>query len=156
MMSGVELGPENLQYAALPWRHSGGTLQILLVTTRRTRRWILPKGWPVLGLLPHQCAALEAVEEAGIEGEAAVRPIGSFLHDKRRKSGQTVACTVLVFPLAATRQRRSWIEKFERETRWCTIEDALALVGNPGLCRLIRKFGKSVPSPSDRRHSAAA
>lgn len=155
-MRSVVSGVANLQYAALPWRRAqNGLVEILLITTRRTRRWIVPKGWPVPGLLPHQCAALEAFEEAGIEGEAAVRPIGSFPYDKHRKSGETVACTVLLFPLATTRQNSSWPEKGERETRWCSLEEAIGLVGDPGLSRLIRKLGKSLQRPERRRTAAA-
>ena len=57
------------QYAALPYRMSGETLEILLITSLRTRRWIIPKGWPQDGREPSSCAALEALEEAGVAGE---------------------------------------------------------------------------------------
>ncbi|HEY3776609.1 MAG TPA: NUDIX hydrolase [Rhizomicrobium sp.] len=155
-MSDIALDVENLQYAALPWRRSHGALEILLVTTRRTRRWIVPKGWPEAGLLPHQCAAREALEEAGVEGDAAPRPLGAFAYDKHRKSGESLACTVLVFPMEVARQRRNWPEKSARETRWCTTEMALELVGDPGLRRLIAKFAKSCAGKHERHRSAAA
>jgi 8-oxo-dGTP pyrophosphatase MutT (NUDIX family) len=146
---------ENLQYAALPWRSAHGSIEILLVTTRRTGRWIVPKGWPLPGRAPHQCAALEALEEAGVEGDIAVRPIGSFVYDKHRKSGEMVACTVIVFPMAVARQRPSWPEKSERQTQWCAVEDALERVEEPGLRRLIRKFAKTAVLP-ETRHTTAA
>ncbi|HEX3652557.1 MAG TPA: NUDIX hydrolase [Rhizomicrobium sp.] len=134
----------NLQYAALPWRKVHGHLEILLVTTRTSRRWIVPKGWPVSGCKPAECAAREASEEAGVVGEVAAKPLGWFSYDKRLKSGDMLPCKVVVFPMEVMRQRRSWPEKGERQTRWCTIDEALARVPEAGLHRLIAKFGDSV------------
>ena len=133
----------NVQYAVLPWRRSKGALEILLITTRNTRRWIVPKGWPVEGLTPAQCAAQEALEEAGIEGEVAEEPLGSFRHHKESKSGEAILCTVHVFPMEVTRQHQNWTEKHFRETHWCSVEEALARVKHPTLRRLIVKFVKS-------------
>jgi 8-oxo-dGTP pyrophosphatase MutT (NUDIX family) len=132
----------NLQYAALPWRRVHGHLQILLVTTRTTRRWIVPKGWPISGCKPAECAAREALEEAGLVGEVAATPLGWFSYDKRLKSGDMLACKVELFPMEVVRQRRSWPEKGSRETRWCSIDEALARVPERGLRRLIAKFGE--------------
>ena len=88
------------QYAALPWRRRRGhTVEILLVTTRRTGRWIVPKGWPVSGCSPGECAAREAMEEAGVLGVVAAKPIGVFPYRKQRKSGEQVRCRVEVFRL---------------------------------------------------------
>jgi 8-oxo-dGTP pyrophosphatase MutT (NUDIX family) len=67
------------QFAALPWRRRRGErLEILLVTTRRSGRWIVPKGWPIDGCSPRECAAREAMEEAGVLGVIAAEPIGDF------------------------------------------------------------------------------
>lgn len=126
-----------LQYAALPWRRSNGTLQILLVTTRNTRRWIVPKGWPVPDCAPSESAAHEAFEEAGVEGRVGAEPLGAFTYEKLLKSGETVTCNVEVFPLAVVRQRRAWPEKGDRKADWCSIEEALARVAEPGLRRII-------------------
>jgi 8-oxo-dGTP pyrophosphatase MutT (NUDIX family) len=135
--------PVNVQYAALPWRRAKGAFEFLLITTSNTRRWIVPKGWPVEGISASECAEQEALEEAGIEGEVASEPLGSFRHHKERRSGEAVLCTVYVFPMEVTRQRQSWPEKNIRETRWCSVEDALARIKDPGLRRLILKFVKS-------------
>lgn len=149
-MRGVVSNGVNLQYAALPWRKAqDARIEILLVTTRQTGRWIVPKGWPHSGLPPHECAAREALEEAGVLGDPAETALGAFRYEKHRKSGESVPCTVHVFALEVARQRRTWPEKAARQTRWCTIEEALARVGEPGLRRLIRKFAKV----SDRRYS---
>lgn len=142
------------QYAALPWRRRRGrSVEILLVTTRRTRRWIVPKGWPVNGCSPGECAAREALEEAGVLGVIAPKPIGAFPYRKRRKSGESVRCRVEVFPLQVTHQLRNWPEKSVRETRWCTPEDALARTSEPGLRRLIAKFAGA--SPASKKPAAA-
>jgi 8-oxo-dGTP pyrophosphatase MutT (NUDIX family) len=129
-----------VQYAALPWRRMNGELQILLVTTLNTRRWIVPKGWPVPGLAPSDCAAHEAEEEAGVTGEVQPEPIGTFHYDKQRKAGDSLQCRVEVFALEVSRQRRNWPEKGAREACWCSPEEALARVSEPGLWRVIARF----------------
>src|SRR5689334_19027712 len=98
----------NVQYAALPWRRAKRGIEILLITTSNTRRWIVPKGWPVEGLDPAECAAQEALEEAGVLGEVAAEPLGYFRHSKERKSGEILLCTVYVFAMEVLRQRHSW------------------------------------------------
>lgn len=133
-----------VQYAALPWRVNAGKLEILLITTLKTHRWIVPKGWPMEALSPRECAAREALEEAGVSGSISGKPIGSFRYLKRRKDGEVVPCKVDVFALEVTGQRRSWAEKGVRELRWCSIEDALASVGEPGLRQIIGGFAKSM------------
>jgi 8-oxo-dGTP pyrophosphatase MutT (NUDIX family) len=133
-----------VQYAALPWRVNGGRLEILLITTLKTRRWIVPKGWPVETLSPQACAAHEALEEAGVSGALSEKPIGVFRYFKRRKDGEVVACKVDVFALEVTQQRRSWADKGARDLRWCTVDDALASVGEPGLRQVIDRFAQTM------------
>ena|SRR5947207_10968552 len=142
-MSSVALKVPGVQYAALPWRRVHGELQILLVTTLNTRRWIVPKGWPIPGLAPCDCAAAEAAEEAGVRGDVQPAPLGSFQYEKRQKSGDTLQCKVEVFAMEVQRQRHNWPEKGTREVCWCSVEEALARVGEPGLRRLIARFGKA-------------
>ena len=142
-MSSAASQVPNVQYAALPWRRAKGAIEILLVTTRSAQRWIVPKGWPLVGHTPSECAAVEALEEAGVLGEVAPETLGSFHYNKRRKSGEIVLCKVHVFAMEVARQRRSWPEKRARETCWCSLEEALERVTDPGLRRLIAKFGKA-------------
>jgi 8-oxo-dGTP pyrophosphatase MutT (NUDIX family) len=94
-----------LQYGALPYRFSqDAALEILLVTTRGTRRWIVPKGWPIKGLSPVKSAAREAFEEAGVTGRIGAKPIGFFAYDKLRdEAGGTTICEVKVYPLLVKR-----------------------------------------------------
>ena len=132
-----------IQYGVLPWRRVEGALEFLLITTRNTGRWIVPKGWPLPGRSPRECAAQEALEEAGILGDVAAAPLGWFHYDKLRKSGEVVPCKVQVYPMEVTRQRRSWVEKSARLTHWCSLEEALSRVAEPGLRQLILKFSRT-------------
>jgi 8-oxo-dGTP pyrophosphatase MutT (NUDIX family) len=103
---------KRVQYAALPYRMNGGTRpEVMLVTSRETRRWIIPKSWPHKGKAPHRSAAREAFEEAGVIGAVGRQSVGSFLYEKRLKKGGVVACEVLVFALEVKRQSKEWPEK---------------------------------------------
>ncbi len=141
-MSSVGTVTTGSQYAALPWRWVEGRLEILLITTLTSKRWVVPKGWPIDGCTPNECAALEAFEEAGVVGTTASKPVGSFDYRKRRKTGDEIACHVDVFELEVERQRRAWPEKAIRQTCWCSVEEAMARVSDPGLKRLIARFAK--------------
>jgi 8-oxo-dGTP pyrophosphatase MutT (NUDIX family) len=130
-----------MQVAALPYRVTEAGVEILLITSRRTHRWIVPKGWLVAGTPPSANAAREAMEEAGISGEVDARALGSFHYMKEMKRGVGVPCRVSLYPLKVTRQRKTWAEKAARETKWYPVAEAAALVGEPELKRLILKFG---------------
>jgi len=129
----------HVQYGALPYRlDAQGRPEVLLVTSRRTRRWILPKGWPIKGLKPAKSAAREAFEEAGIVGEVAARPVGAFCYDKLfERTGLSSPCTVEVFPLKVSHQLEVWPEAGQRQTRWARAEDLEAMVGDGELRRFI-------------------
>jgi 8-oxo-dGTP pyrophosphatase MutT (NUDIX family) len=132
-----------VQYGALPWRRAPDGIQILLITTRNTRRWIVPKGWPDEGRDPHECAAQEAYEEAGVVGDVTGDVIGVFTHKKQLKSGQMVTCRIHVFAMEVTDVCEEWAEKNVREAKWCSVSEALALVGDSGLRRIIAKFSRA-------------
>ena len=129
------------QYAALAWRRpAGGAVEILLITSRETRRWVIPKGWPMKGLKPHQAAAREAWEEAGVEGRAGARKIGSFDYDKRLSGGQLQPVRVEVYPLQVLEVHEDWPEAHQRERKWTSGAEAASLVDEPGLARLLAAF----------------
>lgn len=130
-----------IQYAALPWRQARRRIEILLITSRETRRWVIPKGWPMKGRAPHEAAALEAMEEAGISGEIDPTAIGSYSYLKRMKGDEAVPSQVIVFPLEVASQLDHWKEKDQRQSRWFPYAKAAALVAEPALKRLIRDFG---------------
>ncbi|WP_374449395.1 NUDIX hydrolase [Stella sp.] len=135
-----------IQYGALPYRiDATGTLEILLITTRRTRRWVIPKGWPIKGLKPEKSAAREAYEEAGVSGSVGKRPIGRFTYAKSlNDDGRVIPCEVRVFPLKVKRQSITWLEAATRDTRWLAPIEALQLVDEPGLRALIAEFSGMV------------
>jgi 8-oxo-dGTP pyrophosphatase MutT (NUDIX family) len=126
----------------LPYRIAKtGSLELLLVTTRQTKRWIIPKGWPVKGLKPAKSAAREAYEEAGIRGAISAKPIGSFSYEKRLEAnGFTVPCEVQVFALSVRRQLKRWPEACERDSRWFEPLHALSALKDEGLRELIASF----------------
>jgi 8-oxo-dGTP pyrophosphatase MutT (NUDIX family) len=137
-------GKGDRQYAALPYRKKNGAVQVMLVTSRETRRWIIPKGWPIAGVKPHNLAALEAMEEAGLVGKIGEQPIGSFHYDKKRGDGSIVNCTVDTFALEVEQQMPAWPEQDQRQTQWFDPEDAAAQVQESELRDLIKKFAKKV------------
>ncbi|MCB8822778.1 NUDIX hydrolase [Microvirga rosea] len=125
------------QVAALPFRIREGRVEVLLVTSRETRRWLIPKGWPMKGKKPYKAAAQEAVEEAGVKGAIQRKPIGSYEYWKRRTEHFDL-CRVDVYPLAVSKQLKSWREKGQREAQWFEVEDAAYQVLEPALAELIR------------------
>ncbi|QUD88601.1 NUDIX hydrolase [Phenylobacterium montanum] len=132
-------GP-GLQYAALPFRRDSG-VSILLVTSRETGRWVLPKGWPMKGRKPCDAAAQEALEEAGIVGRIESQAIGFYRYDKRLPDGSDRRCVVHVYPLEVEGQRKRWREQGQRTVRWFPVEEAAAAVKEPELQDLIAVFG---------------
>jgi 8-oxo-dGTP pyrophosphatase MutT (NUDIX family) len=143
---GIDSSEPRAQYAALPWRRAA-TLEILLVSSRETRRWVLPKGWPMKGRKPHAAAAREALEEAGIIGKIAKAPIGSYHYVKRMKNGAAQPCEVKVFPFEVERERKSWPEKHERIRKWFAVADAADAVHEPELRDVILEFGAIGETP---------
>lgn len=141
--------PKNVhrQVAALPWRRRGAAIEILLITSRETKRWVLPKGWPMEKREPHTAAAQEALEEAGIVGEAEAAPCGLYRYRKRIKTGAYVTCEVEVFPLRVREERRRWREKSQRIRKWFPIREAADLVHEPELKVLMTGFSRhhSIP-----------
>src|SRR5271169_3347722 len=132
-----------VQYAALPYRQKGNSsTEVLLVTSRDTGRWIIPKGWPLKGKAPHRVAAREAHEEAGVVGKINRRAIGSFSYEKRLKSGRVIVCEVQVFVLKVKRQHASWLEKGERKVKWLSRTKAAKTVGDRVLGTIIRTLPK--------------
>jgi 8-oxo-dGTP pyrophosphatase MutT (NUDIX family) len=133
-----------LQYGALPYHFTkGGELEILLVTTRRSKRWTIPKGWPIKGLKAAKSAAREAYEEAGVRGTVRAKSIGFFMYDKRLvEDGITFPCEVKVFPLLAKRQDKTWPESHQRQSRWFTPAVALLAIKEESLRVLVSSLVK--------------
>ena len=141
-----------LQYGALTYRETEAAgLEILLVTSRRTKRWIIPKGWPIKGLKAHEAAEREAYEEAGVYGKAASKQLGSYVYSKLLDAKAIVVpCEVRVFALRVRSQDQVWPEFHQREARWFTPDDAIASVDEEGLRALIAAFATSGLDSNER------
>lgn len=121
---------------------------MLLVTSRDTRRWIVPKGNPIAGLALHEAAAQEAYEEAGVSGIPCPTALGEYNYRKRRADGTSRNVTVALFPLAVRDQAEDWPEQDERDSRWFDLKGAAASVEEPELKRLIAGFRADPGLPS--------
>ena len=129
-----------LQVGALPLRFSeDGKAEILLVTTRTTKRWTIPKGWPIKKLKAHEAAAREAQEEAGVLGTVRKKPVGKYLYWKR-VADDAILCRVKVFQLMVEKQLETWPERDERRQQWFKLVDAADLAGETGLGALLRSL----------------
>jgi 8-oxo-dGTP pyrophosphatase MutT (NUDIX family) len=133
-----------VQYGALPYRLTAEeSLEVLLVTTRRSRRWIIPKGWPIKGLKPPKSAAREAFEEAGVRGKIGGKAVGRFSYKKvLDESGVQAMCEVRVYPLLVERQSATWPEFGQRITQWVEPSRAVAMIKEPDLKQLVAAFAK--------------
>ena len=113
---------------------------MLLVTSRETRRWVLPKGNIDPGLTAAAAAALEAKEEAGVGGHVASSPIGRFRYRKQYFAGLSRLMEVEVYPIAVTEILDDWKERRQRDRRWFTPDEAADAVDEPELKQLLRGF----------------
>lgn len=138
------------QLGALCWRMRGKHPEVLLITSRDTGRWVIPKGWPMTDRSAPDAAALEAWEEAGVEGAVGDRALGFFAYRKGLDAERTVPCVVEVFPLKVTRLAGDYPEKGQRRRKWFSPEKAAKKVDEAELRHLILAF-----SP-DRSGDAAA
>ncbi|HEX4709428.1 NUDIX hydrolase [Phenylobacterium sp.] len=129
------------QFAALPWRRSADRqVEVLLITSRETRRWVIPKGWPIKGVKSAKSAAQEAFEEAGVQGKVSKRPVGSYAYDKRLKNGRLQHVRVAVFGLQVDGEADAYPEFGQREKRWLPVTEAARLVDEPELMVLLATF----------------
>ena len=128
------------QIAALPfYDNPEGGVDVCLVTSRGGGRWIIPKGNPIRGLAPHEVAAREALEEAGLVGHVGKRCIGTFKFERSR-NGRDATCRVDVYALRVERQMQTWTEMHERSVLRCNVKTALSLVSVPNLATLINRY----------------
>jgi 8-oxo-dGTP pyrophosphatase MutT (NUDIX family) len=130
------------QYGVIPFRVTSRGTEVLLVTTRTTGRWSVPKGWPIKHHPPHKTAEIEAMEEAGLHGEAAMIPVGRFTN-KRVKRGQPIRCTVDLFPFRVHGEFDNWPERLQRQRQWVDASIAATMVRKRGLKRAIRTLIKT-------------
>lgn len=137
---------ETRQVAALPWRRGEAGLEILMITSRETRRWVIPKGGRMAGKTDAEAAAQEALEEAGVRGPMGDATIGHFRYSKIVRSGDLRRHVVAVYPMEVVVQLGDWPEAHQRDRRWMTPEAAADSVHEADLAVLIRDFAATPPS----------
>ncbi|WP_409456592.1 NUDIX hydrolase [Rhizobium lusitanum] len=142
--------PPRQQYAALCYRRKKktGDLEVLLLTSRDTGRWVIPKGWPMPGKLSHEVAAREAFEEAGVRGAVETAPLGAFSYDKILKDGIEVSCRVQVYALEVSELVKNFKEKGERSIEWASCDEAVKRVREPELRDIILAFAQRMTQTS--------
>lgn len=134
--------PSRLQIAALCQRQRNGKREVLMVTSKTTHRWILPKGWPILSLKAHRTAAIEAFEEAGVIGTAHEEPFASFHSHKGGEAGLKIRTEVLVYLVDVENTTDTFPDCSERDVRWLPVEEAIRICEDPGLADVLRKLEK--------------
>ncbi len=128
------------QVAALPLRRAkSGAVEIMLVTSRNTGRWIIPKGWPSKRVKDHKAAAREARQEAGVEGKIMTKAFGSYRYIKP-ELGDGAPIDVTVFLLSVRKQSKRWPEEAERRRAWFDVLDAARKIAEPELSSMIGRL----------------
>jgi 8-oxo-dGTP pyrophosphatase MutT (NUDIX family) len=132
--------PPRLQVGALCWRRTPKGIRILLITSRDTGRWVIPKGWPMRHRSEAEAAAREAWEEAGLRGEVLDRSIGVYTYRKVLAPGRAIPCAVRVYPLEVREMLKQYPETGQRRAKWFAPDKAARRVLEPELKGLIRDF----------------
>ena len=130
------------QAGVIPYRMcADDKVEVLLVTSRDTGRWVIPKGHVEDGMTAQSAAYQEAWEEAGIEGEiTTAMPLGFVPYLKRLKNGETCGASIAVFPMLVGKQKKKWLERGERTRAWFPVAEAAKLVGEPALSALLLRL----------------
>ncbi len=128
------------QFAALCYHMVRDKPEILLITSRRSRRWIIPKGWPIDGKTPAQVALTEAWEEAGVQGKVHERCLGLFSYHKALGAERGVPCVAMVYAVRVKSLAADYPEADQRKRKWLRPKKAAALITEPELAHIVRNF----------------
>jgi len=131
------------QFGALCYRIRKDKVQVLLVTSRGSRRWIMPKGWPIDGATPAEAALQEAWEEAGVRGKVTAGIQGIYSYQKSG-GGEDLPCVVAIFPVRVDTLKRKYPEAEQRERKWVSRKKAASLIDEPELRQIIASFDPRV------------
>lgn len=126
-----------LQAAALCLRDGSDGPEVLMVTSLGTRRWVLPKGWPMKGRTLAGAALREAWEEAGVRGTVSETPVGAYSYDKIRPGRLPLRARVSVFRVTLERLDDTWPEAARRQRVWMPVREAAQVVAEPELQALL-------------------
>lgn len=151
---GVGVDGTRMQYGALCWRLGEAGTEVLLITSRDTGRWVIPKGWPMPGLSPEAAAAQEAWEEAGVSGAMNPLCVGRYGYLKGLSVTSSVPCAVAVFGMRVDKLAKTFPEMKERRRKWFSLQEASTLVAEPELAMIIAGFlppigGRAAPITGD-------
>lgn len=143
-----------IQCGAVCWRKHRGSVEVLLITSRDTGRWVIPKGWPMPGLSPEAAAAQEAWEEAGVCGVMNPLCVGRYGYQKCLSLTASVPCAVAVYGMRVDKLAKAFPERKERQRKWFPQQEASTLVAEPELAMIIAGFlppvaGRAAPITGD-------
>jgi 8-oxo-dGTP pyrophosphatase MutT (NUDIX family) len=139
-LPGARKGDVRSQFAALCYRIRRGKIEVLLITSRGSKRWIIPKGWPMDAMTPGESALREAWEEAGVAGRAWEQCMGVFSYAKGLADMDDLPCIAMVYPVEVKTLIEDFPESGQRRRKWMSRKKAAKLVGEPELARMIRDF----------------
>ena len=134
-----------LQTGVIPWRRTSGGVEILLITSRSSGKWIIPKGWPMLFRSLADAAAREAYEEAGVRGRITPEPLGRIDAPKTYRLAGTIDWLLVVYALEVTQELASWTEQHQRRREWFSVTEAAHRVRPKALAPLIAALPSLVP-----------
>lgn len=136
--------PRYAQSAVIPFRETGARLEILLITSIRRRRWIVPKGIVEPDLTPAASACKEADEEAGVRGRVIGEALGRYEYAKWGG-----LCEVEVFAMKVTEEFDTWEEAALRTRCWLPLPEAVARVEEPDLRELLQRLPEHLAAHGD-------
>lgn len=128
------------QFAALCFREKKDRVQVLLITSRGSGRWIIPRGWPMDNKTPSQAALIEAWEEAGVKGKGYDQSLGLYAYTREVGEAGPTPCVAMVYPVKVKSLEKTYPEKGQRKRKWLSRKKAAARVDEPELARIIREF----------------
>ena len=133
-------GDVRTQFAALCYRIRAGKVRVLLVTSRGSKRWIVPKGWPMDGKTPGASAVQEAWEEAGVQGVSDGRCLGVYSYSKLDPDRGDLPCLGMVYAVEVESLADKYPEMGQRDRKWVSRKKAAKMVDEPELSRILRDF----------------
>lgn len=129
-----------VQFGAVCWRMHRSKVEVLLITSRDTGRWVIPKGWPIVGQPSADSAAQEAWEEAGVTGDVGADALGLFHYEKVINAKFALSCQVEVFGLRVEKLHGRFPERKERRRKWFACDKAARKVNEPELRDLLQNI----------------
>ena len=139
-LQGARKGEVRTQFAALCYRVRQGKVQVLLITSRGAKRWIVPKGWPMDSKPPGAAAAREAWEEAGVRGRVTGGCLGVYSYTKEMDGGEMLPVVAMLYPVEVKITADKYPEAGQRRRKWMSRKKAAKMVSEPELARMIRDF----------------